>query len=302
MRGTHRESPSAARTARSASSSCACGTPNTARIASPMNFSRDAAVALDLGVHELEELALERTNVLGLEPLAERRRAGEIGEEDRDDAPLLVLREIACASRTGRRRRAARGAEGDRRRCSDAACGARLSRGTRRTRGRSVRRLRPPRRTRRRREPRIESRHASFDARVPSGQDIDSVLAQPLAHEVLERGPRSAGHVEQPIDLPLREQAGIRTPRFGPVGHLGEAPEGSRELGALHDGALEPLLALRAGRIPPLAARSPESRRCVCTCETDGSERRRSLRSRGRRRASELLARVSAAARAGRRA
>ena len=48
-----------------------------------------AAVALDLGVDQVEELALELAHVLGVEPLAERGRAREVGEEDGHDSALL---------------------------------------------------------------------------------------------------------------------------------------------------------------------------------------------------------------------
>jgi hypothetical protein len=52
---------------------------------------RRAAEALDLRVHELEQVSLEVAHVLGIELLAERGRPGEIGEEDRDDAALLAV-------------------------------------------------------------------------------------------------------------------------------------------------------------------------------------------------------------------
>ena len=64
-------------------------------------------MALDLPVHELEELALERTDVLGLDSLAERGRARKIREQHRDDASLLVLRDdrLRVAPRPGATRR-----------------------------------------------------------------------------------------------------------------------------------------------------------------------------------------------------
>ena len=52
---------------------------------------RQAPEALDLAVDELEQLSLQLTHVLGIEALAERCRACEIGEEDADDAALLAL-------------------------------------------------------------------------------------------------------------------------------------------------------------------------------------------------------------------
>ena len=80
---------SAARTARSASSSCACGTPKTARIASPMNFSVTPPCRSTSPLTSPKSSRLENPQLLGIEPFAESRRAGEIGEQDRDDAPLL---------------------------------------------------------------------------------------------------------------------------------------------------------------------------------------------------------------------
>ena len=50
-----------------------------------------AAVALDLRVDQVEELALELAHILGIESLAECRRAGEVGEEDGHDAALLPV-------------------------------------------------------------------------------------------------------------------------------------------------------------------------------------------------------------------
>jgi len=57
-------------------------------------FLSGASEALDLGIDQLEELTLELANILWIQPLAERRRAGEVGEEDRYDAPLLAV--LAC--------------------------------------------------------------------------------------------------------------------------------------------------------------------------------------------------------------
>src|SRR5262249_2196127 len=45
----------------------------------------------DFGVDQLEELSLELPNVLRIEPLAKRRRAGEVGEKDRDDPAFLAV-------------------------------------------------------------------------------------------------------------------------------------------------------------------------------------------------------------------
>jgi hypothetical protein len=51
----------------------------------------DAAETFDLGVDEPEEPALDVTHVLRVETLAERGRARQIGEQDRDDPPFLPL-------------------------------------------------------------------------------------------------------------------------------------------------------------------------------------------------------------------
>ena len=57
---------------------------------------RDPSVVLDLGVHELEELALTARDVLRVEPFAERSRPCEVGEEHGDDAPLLLIGADGC--------------------------------------------------------------------------------------------------------------------------------------------------------------------------------------------------------------
>ena len=50
-----------------------------------------ASEALDLGPDHVEELSLDLPHVLRIEPLAQRGRACEVGEENRDDSPLLAL-------------------------------------------------------------------------------------------------------------------------------------------------------------------------------------------------------------------
>ena len=115
---------SAARTARSGSSSCACGMPKTASTASPANFSVVPAEPLDLGVDQVEELALELADVLRIEQLAERSRAREVGEEHGDDAPLLPLvGSVRGAASVLAQRDAAGGAEGRGRRLLGPAAG-----------------------------------------------------------------------------------------------------------------------------------------------------------------------------------
>ena len=82
---------SAARTARSGSSSCACGIAEHGQDRVADELLGRPAVSLDLAVDELEELALELADLLGVEPLGECRRAREVGEEDGDDAALLPV-------------------------------------------------------------------------------------------------------------------------------------------------------------------------------------------------------------------
>ena len=77
---------SAAWIARSASSSCEIGAPNTAMTASPMYLS------IDLPRERAEVAAEDRPQLLRVELLRERRRAGEIREEDGHDLPLLEER------------------------------------------------------------------------------------------------------------------------------------------------------------------------------------------------------------------
>ena len=82
---------SAARTARSGSSSCAWGMPNTARTASPANFSEVPPNRSTSVLISVEELALELAHVLRIESLAECRRAREVGEQNGDDPPFLAI-------------------------------------------------------------------------------------------------------------------------------------------------------------------------------------------------------------------
>src|SRR3990172_4473567 len=77
------------------------------------------------------------------------------------------------------------------------------------------------------------------------GPNLDTVFPEPLAYQVLERGPCATRHVQQAIDLPLREQRRVRAPRSRPVRHLGQPAELRRKNGTLFDGPLQPLLSLR---------------------------------------------------------
>ena len=82
----------AARTARSASSSCETGMPKTAMTASPTNFSTEPPCRSRIDAKILEVAAHPRAQRLGVGRLAERRRADEVAEEDRDDLALLAGR------------------------------------------------------------------------------------------------------------------------------------------------------------------------------------------------------------------
>ena len=81
-------SSSAARTARSASSSCATGVPQTAITASPMNFSTVPPCTLDDPGRLLEVAAEQLAHRLRVAVLGERREADEVGEEHGDQASL----------------------------------------------------------------------------------------------------------------------------------------------------------------------------------------------------------------------
>ena len=65
------------------------------------------------------------------------------------------------------------------------------------------------------------------------------------ARTELERRPRAPRYVEQPVDLPLRQERRVSTTRFGPVGHLRQAPERDGESSALFNRPLEALLTLQ---------------------------------------------------------
>ena len=85
---------SAARTARSASSSCAMGAPKTAMTASPMNFS---TVPPKLSMSALTRSwygAEGRADVLRVSTVGAVREADEIDEQHRDDLPFLSCRNV----------------------------------------------------------------------------------------------------------------------------------------------------------------------------------------------------------------
>ena len=94
----------------------------------------------------------------------------------------------------------------------------------------------------------------------PSGPDADALLAQPLAHEELERGPRAGVDVDEPVDLPLREQRRLGAAGLLPVGHPGQAAELPRQHRSLRHGPLELLVADRdvEPRLAERRAQRPE--------------------------------------------
>ena len=88
IRRTASTRSSAARTARSASSSWAIGVPHTAMTASPMNFSTVPPYRSTIARHSVEVRRQELAHVLGVACLGERREPDEVGEEHADQAPL----------------------------------------------------------------------------------------------------------------------------------------------------------------------------------------------------------------------
>ena len=74
---------SAARTARSGSSSCATGAPKTAITASPMNFSTVPPKRSSSARTPRVVAGEQRADVLGVEPFGPRRQADQVGEERR---------------------------------------------------------------------------------------------------------------------------------------------------------------------------------------------------------------------------
>ena len=102
---------SAARTARSGSSSCTAGTPKTPTTASPMNFSTVPPwVSISLRARGVVA-AQQGVDVLGVGGLAHGGEGDEVAEEGGDDLALLGdrRRSDAAWSRTWSRRRSRRG-------------------------------------------------------------------------------------------------------------------------------------------------------------------------------------------------
>ena len=79
---------SAARSARSGSSSCATGAPNSASRASPMNLSTKPSNSCTAAVSSSKSSFCRASSEFRVEPLAERRKAAEIGEKHRHRAAV----------------------------------------------------------------------------------------------------------------------------------------------------------------------------------------------------------------------
>ena len=96
---------SAARTARSASSSWATGAPNRARIASPMILSTRPPNAVMSATRRSKHASTRFLTVLGVAGLGERGEPDEVGEQHGDDPALVAARpqrRARTTSRTGR--------------------------------------------------------------------------------------------------------------------------------------------------------------------------------------------------------
>ena len=83
---------SAARTARSASSSWATGAPNSATMASPMILSTWPPKATTSAARRSKQSSTRFLTCLGVERLGQRGEADEVGEEHGDDAALVGAR------------------------------------------------------------------------------------------------------------------------------------------------------------------------------------------------------------------
>ena len=88
----------AARTARSASSSWTVGSPKTAMMASPMNFSMVPPWRLELRAHRIEVARHELPQRLGVESLAEVGRPSQVREDDGDGLADLLAAGAGGAS------------------------------------------------------------------------------------------------------------------------------------------------------------------------------------------------------------
>src|SRR4029078_9957799 len=71
----------------------------------------EPAEPLDLGVDEGEQLALQDAKLLRVDALGERRRPGDVGEEDSHHAALVPVVDRGTAARGCGQRRASAGAE-----------------------------------------------------------------------------------------------------------------------------------------------------------------------------------------------
>ena len=93
--------PQPARTARSGSSSCAAGTPNTPTTASPMNFSTTPPCA-SIRARAISAYADQHpVHVLRIRLLRRRREPDQIAEQHRHDLPLLRHQTAGSRSKSG---------------------------------------------------------------------------------------------------------------------------------------------------------------------------------------------------------
>ena len=101
------------------------------------------------------------------------------------------------------------------------------------------------------------------------------------------------GDVEQPVDLPLRQQRASARRAAAQSAIFGRRPSSPRERGALLDRALEALLPSQAPRSRPRAARPRASRTCARRATPTAAHAARAVEVARRRRPPELVAEVA---------
>ena len=114
---------------------------------------------------------------------------------------------------------------------------------------------------------------------VPSGRTSNPVRAQPLADEVLERGPRTSRHVEHAVHLPLGEKVGIRPRASAQSAILGRRRSSTASVAPCST-ARSSRSSPSAPRTPPRGVHCPASRMCARRA-TRTEARGVSLRDRG---------------------
>src|SRR5262245_20609933 len=233
---------SAARTARSASSSCAWGIPKTARIASPTNFSVTPPY-----------LSTSAFTSSKSSPWSARTSSGS-GRSPRAVGParsakrIETTRRSSCSGTPAERRAPAcsavpqeeqNAAEAD---WSEPQAGHSI-----RSEAPQVGQKRPSTGTSEPHETQVAATARVYDPlRGSQGAvrpHLDTVLAQLLSNEELERRPGAPRHVDQAVHLPLGQELWIRAPRVRPVRHLRQPAQLACQHGPLLHGAIETLLA-----------------------------------------------------------